>query len=183
MKTCKRCRASKPNEAFHTFSRNRDGLDSWCAQCHRERNSEWAKENRERLTIKAAAWRAANPVLAAEVALKSSRKLSKQRLEYSAAWAKANPEKRRAIDARHRAAKRNAVPAWADSKAIAEFYRNAPVGFQVDHIVPLVSPYVCGLHWEGNLQYLTPAANQSKRNFWWPDMPHITAQRQQRMFA
>jgi len=77
-----------------------------------------------------------------------------------------------------------ATPAWADLGRIAEFYANAPEGCDVDHIVPLVSPIVCGLHCEANLQYLPSAENQSKRNFHWPDMPRIeNAQRQERMFA
>jgi 5-methylcytosine-specific restriction endonuclease McrA len=182
MKTCKRCQQAKPAEAFGP-SRNRDGLASWCRQCHRERGSEWAKANRERLTVKAAAWRAANPEKAAEIALRHSRKFAAERLRYSAAWSKANPDKRRAADAKHKAAKRRAVPAWADLQAVAAFYAATPAGHQVDHIVPLVSPHVCGLHCEANLQYLPAAENQSKRNFWWPDMPRIEdAQRQARIF-
>ena len=184
MKTCKRCQQSKPNAEFRADPRYRDGLGSWCAQCHRERNSEWARENRERLKVKSAAWRAANPEKAAQVALRCSRKFAEKRLRYSAEWAKANPEKRRATDAKHKAAKRLAVPAWADLKAISAFYAATPEGHQVDHIVPLVSPYVCGLHCEANLQYLPAAENQSKRNFWWPDMPRIDdAQRQSRLIA
>ena len=68
-----------------------------------------------------------------------------------------------------------ATPRWADPRAIREFYRAAPDGHDVDHIVPLVSQHVCGLHCEANLQYLPSALNQSKRNFWWPDMPRIEA--------
>jgi len=67
-----------------------------------------------------------------------------------------------------------AKPAWADDKAIATMYRETRgrSGYVVDHIVPLNSPYVCGLHWEGNLQVITYKENESKSNHWWPDMWH-----------
>ena len=69
-----------------------------------------------------------------------------------------------------RAVKLRAIPKWADEKKIKEIYANRPIGYDVDHIVPLQSPFVCGLHWEGNLQYLPKKENQSKKNRYWPDM-------------
>ena len=52
-------------------------------------------------------------------------------------------------------------------------YRKRVTGedWEVDHIVPLQSNIVCGLHNEFNLQVITKSANSSKRNYYWPDMP------------
>jgi len=63
-----------------------------------------------------------------------------------------------------------AKPSWADDKKIAAMYASRGRGKVVDHIVPLNNKYVCGLHWEGNLQHLTYKANEQKSNNWWPDM-------------
>lgn len=70
-----------------------------------------------------------------------------------------------------RARRFKATPKWADAALIQDIYSNRPDGFDVDHVVPLTSPIVCGLHWEGNLQYLPSRENQSKKNRYWPDMP------------
>lgn len=66
--------------------------------------------------------------------------------------------------AQKRAKKLKATPVWADLEKIKLIYKNRPAGHHVDHIVPLNSPVVCGLHWEGNLQYLPARENLSKRN-------------------
>lgn len=68
------------------------------------------------------------------------------------------------------------TPAWANLPAIAKMYRDAKrkrkKGFDVvvDHIVPLSSPYVTGLHCEANLRLMTDKENLAKSNKWWPDM-------------
>ena len=74
-------------------------------------------------------------------------------------------EKRRQIKIRAR-------PSWyeAEKEAIKKVYRKAKeLGLQVDHIVPLNSKVVCGLHTVANLQLLDPVANRKKYNLYWSD--------------
>jgi hypothetical protein len=79
----------------------------------------------------------------------------------------------------HRLAlKRKATPAWANLAAIDVLYIEAKrreletgVKWHVDHIVPLKSKLVCGLHVEANLVVLTASENIAKSNRYWPDMP------------
>lgn len=76
------------------------------------------------------------------------------------------------------ARKKQAVARWGNSFFIEEIYalarlRSKLTGhpWHVDHIVPLQSPIVCGLHVEHNLQVVPATVNQSKSNRHWPDMP------------
>jgi len=68
-----------------------------------------------------------------------------------------------------------ATPPWLsveDMERIRGIYEGAnPAHQQVDHIVPLKNPLVCGLNVPWNLKRLTIKANQSKSNNWWPDCP------------
>lgn len=68
-----------------------------------------------------------------------------------------------------------AQPAWltdADRAEINRIYRDAHRRrLVVDHIVPLGSTLVCGLHVPWNLRAITHAENQVKSNTWWPDCP------------
>lgn len=70
----------------------------------------------------------------------------------------------RSKNAKYRAKRKKALPCWADLTAIKEFYLNCPEGMEVDHIYPIVSDEVCGLHTLENLQYLTKYNNASKGN-------------------
>ena len=80
-----------------------------------------------------------------------------------------------------RAAKRQAIPLWAkdelDSFIVKELYdlatrRSTDTGVKhhVDHIVPLRSDFVCGLHCAANLRVVTGSENHSKGNRTWPGM-------------
>jgi 5-methylcytosine-specific restriction endonuclease McrA len=69
--------------------------------------------------------------------------------------------KKNEISANYRAKLRNQTPPDADRKAITEFYKNCPVGHEVDHIIPISKG---GLHTLNNLQYLTASENRKKSN-------------------
>lgn len=70
----------------------------------------------------------------------------------------------KAVAATHRGARALRVPRWSEVELIAEFYKNCPEGYEVDHILPLQGETVSGLHVFKNLQYLTMEANRAKRN-------------------
>lgn len=60
---------------------------------------------------------------------------------------------------------RQAKVSWADQSKIAAIYEQArELGYHVDHIVPLNSELVCGLHVEYNLTVLPPEDNIKKSN-------------------
>lgn len=74
--------------------------------------------------------------------------------------------------AKRRTMQRRATPTWANKSKMQSVYRMAAgLNLEVDHIVPLHSPLVCGLHWEGNFQLLPALDNMRKGNRQWPDMP------------
>lgn len=79
-------------------------------------------------------------------------------------WAERNPEKIKSKAAKYRATIRNAMPDWASIEQIESIYMNCPEGFEVDHIAPLQSDVICGLHLPQNLQYLPLSINRSKGN-------------------
>lgn len=66
-----------------------------------------------------------------------------------------------------------ATPPWISREQVDAMRRiyEAPPGEHVDHIVPLSSPIVCGLHVPWNLQRLPDKTNLAKSNDMWPDHP------------
>ena len=173
-KTCSRCGGNKPVMEFSRDLQKRDGLTSWCKSCSSEsyranrgkkqaKNKIWAAANRDKCRISEARYRAANR--------------GKCRAA-SAAHHAAHPEQYRAKWAAYEATKLQATPAWASKGKIGEFYYTADMlgmhtgdPYHVDHVVPLRSKLVCGLHCEFNMQVLTGVDNLKKGNRYWPDMP------------
>ncbi len=122
----------------------------------------WAEANRDKTRASVRKWGKANRAKCNALSSK---------------YMKENPEKNSAKAARSRAVRIQATATWADNFLIKEMYhlaklRTQMLGFRwhVDHIVPLKSKFVCGLHCEANLRVIPGAANLAKGNRFWPDM-------------
>lgn len=160
-----------------------------------ERQAAYRAANRDVVRARVSAWRSSHPERqrAAEVAYRKNnpdkRKAScsayrsdpenrERERKAQAAWAKKNKGRLAARAAKRRAVKLLATPSWVNWERVASFYEEAQrlsvetgIEHHVDHMVPLQSKFVCGLHWEANLQILAGPANLSKGNRLWPDMP------------
>ena len=87
-------------------------------------------------------------------------------------------EKRKRIrHLRRRQRKAQATPPWSDPEAMRDIYNHAEklstkigILYTVDHVVPLLSKTVCGLHCEHNMNVIRADINNTKSNETWPDM-------------
>jgi len=153
----------------------------------------YRKENREKANKWNAHWRATNPEKARESVRKCKDKnrdainyagrlhhkaAGEARLKQKREWAAANRDKGAVYAVQRRRGVKQATPTWADKGLMDDLYRYAKImrvstgiKCEVDHIVPIAGADVCGLHSHDNLTVLTKAANRSKWNRHWPDMP------------
>lgn len=93
------------------------------------------------------------------------------RSTYYKQWRENNLDKVAAKESKRRATKVKATPSWANFKEIQHIYNIAKEkNLAVDHIVPLKSKYVCGLHCEDNLRCISFELNLKKSNKYWADM-------------
>lgn len=155
MKYCSRCDQTKPFTAFHKRSYS-NGYRSNCIECDRARKRAHYHANRESFLAYGRGFYEANKDICAELHSK---------------WRAKNRAKLAVQQSYRRAAKHQATPPWADQQLIDTVYQKAEqYGLTVDHVVPLKSDLVCGLHvWE-NLQLLSHELNSSKKNRQWPGM-------------
>lgn len=167
MKRCSVCGETKPVQEFSRRVASPDGLAYKCRACSRAYLEQWRSRhpgafktwylnNRERRRAYWLNW--------------SADKKSYLKATY-AEWAKRNKPRINALIAKRTASKKCATPRWADMSAILAIYREAArltvetgVRHEVDHIYPLQSDVVCGLHCPANLQILTKTENIRKGN-------------------
>jgi len=170
MKTCYRCALVKPLGAFNADRATKDGLNIICRECRRVAMAAWREANREQCREYQRAYTARHPerVKAAKLAYFEANK--EKALAAARRWQAENPHLRNAATARRYVRKKHATPSWACPYIIEWYYFDARwmteqtgVAHQVDHVIPLRHPRVCGLHVETNLQVI-PAVDNIKKN-------------------
>lgn len=148
-----------------------------------ERNRKNYESNKDAKLQKQKAFRDANKDLISErqrgyrisngESIRSSERRSKK------CWREQNPHLVAELSARHRAHLSRSL--WGDRLLIAEAYELAKlrtkmtgIRWEVDHIVPLNSGLVCGLHVEDNLRVIPMVVNRTKSNKFWPGHPEVS---------
>lgn len=178
---CSGCHIKKARSEFFKSSAKSYGLQPRCKACWRL----YYEKNKERLLVRSSAWSKSNRPAKRKARTAYYRRNREAEIAKVIAWREREGSRQKVrannaryikknatmISARKRAAKYTATPLWADPKAIKAIYADARrltketgVLHEVDHIVPLKSPIVCGLHWEGNLQVLPSIQNRIKGN-------------------
>ena len=179
-KICRKCFVLKPINEFHKHKMMADGHLHTCKVCHYADVQARLKRKHAEYSVVKKAWTEKNAasVRASQDAYKIRDRA--RHLKQKAEYAKRHSATYRAYGANYRAVKLNATVPYEEFNAFAikELYdlrrlRSNLLGitFHVDHIVPLVSDKVCGLHTFANMQLLEGRANKSKGNRVWPHMP------------
>lgn len=161
----------KPCKNGHISERQtRNGV---CVTCRRARKAATQAAHPEKTKVALTSWKIKNHARTLAHRRNSYKRNKTKSYQRTLKWRVNNPGTVNAMTAKRRARKFKATPRWANHKAIKALYRacHSIPGYQVDHIVPLCSRIVCGLHCEANLQILPADQNRAKSNRFWPDMP------------
>lgn len=166
MKFCNGCGLTKSLVEFAKRTAT-NGHQHRCKAC----NAEYRRENKQRVSKVKQEWAVRNKHRADAIKRASFLRTKSVALPRMAAWKRAHPESRDADNLRRRLAHKNATPSWANPFFIEEAYhlarlRTKMLNFKwhVDHIVPLRSKLVCGLHTHQNLRVIPAIINVQKGN-------------------
>lgn len=150
---------------------------TFSTEARRLASARYREKNRAKVNSASALWRSKN---GSKIDKKYYEGHQDQVLKRVSVYSKNNRGKQNSIHSKYRAQKKLASPSWANTSIIQSIYEHASnlkdssnKTFHVDHIVPLQSDIVCGLHVEYNLQVLPGSINCSKQNRYWPDMPNM----------
>lgn len=163
MKHCWKCDLDKPKEEFGRNKSKPDGLATECRSCKRQQDRDYAARNRETARKRANDWYYANY----DYALERNKRNCK-------VWRQNNPDKHCSKQANRRAKKIQATPKWLSESHLLQIEckyslskmlsRETGQLYHVDHIIPLKSKVVCGLHVPWNLRVIPASENLRKSN-------------------
>lgn len=172
-----RARAATAAWRKANIERSRANARAW-QRAHPETARAYRLVHAAEIRARTKRWVAANREKARNYSREWARKNRVAERERSRKWYAANPQWSAAKTQWRQAQKLRATPCWANREEMQKFYAEAAqltratgIEWQVDHIVPLKSPLVSGLHVQNNLRVIPAAVNIAKSNRYWPDMP------------
>lgn len=158
-KTCSKCRALLPLDAFSVNKNGKHGRNTFCKSCHKAYASDYHQQNKVHLYEVQKVWKQEN---ADKVRGWSRKKQAERRVTHRG-------DVNAAIAQRKEHVKR-ATPSWANAADVRMWYDVASVlsrsgvPFHVDHVIPLRGRTVTGLHCEDNLTVIPAWRNVRKSN-------------------
>jgi hypothetical protein len=179
-KTCNRCKQEQPAANFYANKRMKDGLNTFCIECHKADNVARKARNRALPEFKAVEAAYKKQYRQKTVEQRSAYMLQwrsqnkEYTVQYSKAYRAANKEHYNFLCQKRKIDQLNRTPAWLtadDLWMIEQAYELAAlrtkvlgVMFHVDHDIPMRGKLVSGLHVPTNLRVITWAENQQKTN-------------------
>ena len=165
MKNCYKCNEVKLLSCFVKNKSKKDGFSAECRNCKKLQDKEYYQKNKLKIKETISKYKINNPEKVSQVKKNWYQSNSQYTKERVSAYRKNNRGKCNALSSKYKADKIKATPKWAELDKISIVYQKAKEwGFHVDHIIPLRSKTVCGLHVWSNLQLLDPKLNIQKSN-------------------
>jgi hypothetical protein len=185
MKYCTCCKETKDVSEFYKSKSTKSGLHQYCKPCtklkikavpnYKEKRKAYLKSVPDKCLAYCRKWQNKNKDKILEYRKKyyaknveKTRKYQKENRERlrlnTSKWKKKNKRLMNSYSSLARARKIKRTPKWANLEKINQIYVICPVGYHVDHIIPLNGKIVSGLHVEYNLQYLPAEENLKKSN-------------------
>lgn len=148
MKTCSKCKETKPSTSYYTKKDNKDGLNSECKECCLKRCKKHYEENKEKRRKYSAEYSREHILERKEYNLRNKLRNADRAKKYHEEHSdKINP-----LRCFRKALKKYPLCDCCSLEVIKIFYLNRPEEHQVDH---KLCAKLGGLHCISNLQYLT----------------------------
>ena len=167
IRRCSGCKETKPLNCY-----SKDGF--YCKPCARAYLKQYRDKNGARLSVLKKKWYLDNRERILLEKREYTRRVSSDVMEKRRVKRQSDPlamAKHNHAGALRRASETRSTPVWADLEKISEFYllarrlsKETGIRYSVDHICPLRSELVCGLHVHNNLQVIPLVENCSKQN-------------------
>lgn len=185
-KVCNKCNCEKSIDSFQKQKDGKHGVRPECKDCsslrkkeyylrNKQKIQEYQRLNKHSIDSRRKTYLNENKEYISDRHRNYYDKNRDHILEVKKQWRLQNRDKANTSTAKRRALKLQATPSWVDHDIVSGMYElavlfnNVGISMQVDHIVPLQSSLVCGLHCQDNLQLLLSSDNNSKGNRYWPD--------------